>query len=180
MKDHTIHLEIFSNACHRERLLLSEKISTIPVNKITILGILIDETRIELQKHIVKKIINFLDVLKDKKHLKSFLGIVNFVDFLTRDRAFEANSIFLRLRHLRKNLEELDKKFEQLTVKAQVAGQVQRVDLNTVQIAISTILVSSYLWNDLMEPIQKASPSVMNHELREHDSKQILRARGRC
>ncbi|KAL0367106.1 UNVERIFIED_CONTAM: hypothetical protein Sradi_3600700 [Sesamum radiatum] len=33
---------------------------------------------IELQEHIVEKIRNFPDVLKDKKHLQSFLGVVNF------------------------------------------------------------------------------------------------------
>ncbi|KAK4390291.1 movement protein [Sesamum angolense] len=41
-------------------------------------GILIDEAGIELQEHIVEKIRNFPDVLKDKKQLQSFLGVVNF------------------------------------------------------------------------------------------------------
>ncbi|KAL0415712.1 UNVERIFIED_CONTAM: putative enzymatic polyprotein [Sesamum latifolium] len=76
MKDHIKHLEIFSDACHREGLVLSEKKATIVVNKIEFLGILIDETGIELQDHIVEKIRNFLDVLKDKKHLQSFLELL--------------------------------------------------------------------------------------------------------
>ncbi|KAL0292399.1 UNVERIFIED_CONTAM: Enzymatic polyprotein [Sesamum radiatum] len=80
MKDHIKHLEIFSDACHREGLVLSEKKATIAVNKIEFLRILIDETGIELQEHIVEKIRNFPDVLKDKKHLQSFLGVVNFAD----------------------------------------------------------------------------------------------------
>ncbi|KAL0388033.1 UNVERIFIED_CONTAM: hypothetical protein Sradi_2685100 [Sesamum radiatum] len=68
--------------------------------------------------------------------------------------ASEANFIILRLRHLRINLESLDKKLEQLLVKAQVAGQVQREDLDTAQITIrSNMLVSCSLWNDLKEPI---------------------------
>ncbi|KAK4380873.1 Stemmadenine O-acetyltransferase [Sesamum angolense] len=50
--------------------------------------------------------------------------------------ASEANFIILRLRHLRINLESLDKKLGHLLVKAQVAGQVQREDLNTAQITI--------------------------------------------
>ncbi|KAL0438771.1 UNVERIFIED_CONTAM: putative enzymatic polyprotein [Sesamum latifolium] len=50
-------------------------------------GILIDETGIELQGHIVEKIRNFSDVLKDKKHLQSFLGVVNFAGIFIKDLA---------------------------------------------------------------------------------------------
>ncbi|KAK4382724.1 putative enzymatic polyprotein [Sesamum angolense] len=78
MKEHIKHLEIFSDACYKEGLVLSEKKATIAVNKIEFLGILIDEARIELQEHIVEKIRNFPDILKDKKQLQSFLGVVNF------------------------------------------------------------------------------------------------------
>ncbi|KAL0405460.1 UNVERIFIED_CONTAM: Enzymatic polyprotein [Sesamum latifolium] len=85
--DHIKHLEIFSDACHREELVLSEKKATIAVNKIEFLGILIDETGIELQDHIVEKIHNFPDVLKDKKHLQSFLGVVNFAGIFIKDLA---------------------------------------------------------------------------------------------
>ncbi|KAL0367016.1 UNVERIFIED_CONTAM: putative enzymatic polyprotein [Sesamum radiatum] len=49
--------------------------------------ILIDETGIELQEHIVEKIRNFPDVLKDKKHLQSFLGVVNFAGIFIKDLA---------------------------------------------------------------------------------------------
>ncbi|KAL0361502.1 UNVERIFIED_CONTAM: movement protein [Sesamum radiatum] len=85
--DHVKHLEIFSDVCHKEGLVLSEKKATIAVNKIEFLGILIDETGIELQEHIVKKIHNFPDVLKDKKHLQSFLGVVNFAGIFIKDLA---------------------------------------------------------------------------------------------
>ncbi|KAK4381259.1 movement protein [Sesamum angolense] len=132
-------------------------------------GILIDEAGIELQEHIVEKIRNFPDVLKDKKQLQSFLGVVNFAgifikdlakyrkdfrpllkerkckvemeeihtkgSFLTEMEGFEANSVMLRLRHLRENLEELDREFGRLA----------------------------------------ASPSVMTRELREQGSKPALR-----
>ncbi|KAL0435501.1 UNVERIFIED_CONTAM: Enzymatic polyprotein [Sesamum radiatum] len=87
MKDHIKHLEIFSDACHKEGLVLSEKKATIAVNKIEFLGILIDETGIKLQEHIVDKIRNFSDVLKDKKHLQSFLGVVNFAGIFIKDLA---------------------------------------------------------------------------------------------
>ncbi|KAL0283236.1 UNVERIFIED_CONTAM: hypothetical protein Sangu_2903700 [Sesamum angustifolium] len=60
-----------------------------------------------------------------------------------RMEASEANSIMLRLRHLRENLEELNNKFGRLAVNAQVAEQIQRADLETVQIAIRTTMVAS-------------------------------------
>ncbi|KAK4405130.1 movement protein [Sesamum angolense] len=50
-------------------------------------GILIDEAGIELQEHIVEKIRNFPDVLKDKKQLQSFLGVVNFAGIFIEDLA---------------------------------------------------------------------------------------------
>ncbi|KAK4381383.1 movement protein [Sesamum angolense] len=50
-------------------------------------GILIDEAGIELQEHIVEKIRNFPDVLKDKKQLQSFLGVVNFAGIFIKDLA---------------------------------------------------------------------------------------------
>ncbi|KAK4397903.1 hypothetical protein Sango_1265800 [Sesamum angolense] len=78
--------------------------------------------------------------------------------------------------HLRENLEELNKKFGRLAVNAQVARQIQRADLDTVQIAIRTTMVASTsLWNDLQEPIRKASSSEMTNELRKHDTKHALR-----
>ncbi|KAL0374119.1 UNVERIFIED_CONTAM: Enzymatic polyprotein [Sesamum radiatum] len=93
-------------------------------------------------------------------------------EFILKMEGFEANSIMLRLRHLRENLEELDRQFGRLAVNAQVAGQVQRIDFDTVQTAIRSFLVASTaLWNDLREPIRKASPSGMTNELREHDPK---------
>ncbi|KAL2252558.1 UNVERIFIED_CONTAM: putative enzymatic polyprotein, partial [Sesamum indicum] len=71
----------------REGLVLCEKKATIVVNKNEFLGILIDEAGIELQDHIVEKICNFPDVLKDKKQLQSFLGVVNFVGIFIKDLA---------------------------------------------------------------------------------------------
>ncbi|KAL0308028.1 UNVERIFIED_CONTAM: Enzymatic polyprotein [Sesamum angustifolium] len=42
---------------------------------------------IELQEHIVEKIRNFPDILKDKKQLQSFLGVVNFAGIFIKDLA---------------------------------------------------------------------------------------------
>ena len=87
MKEHIKHLEIFFDACQKEGLVLSEKKATLAVNKIEFLGILIDEAGIELHDHIVEKIRNFSDVLKDKKQLQSFVGGVNFAGILIKDLA---------------------------------------------------------------------------------------------
>ncbi|KAL0387827.1 UNVERIFIED_CONTAM: putative enzymatic polyprotein [Sesamum radiatum] len=246
MKEHIKHLEIVSDACYKEGLVLSEKKATIAVNKIEFLGILIDETGIELQEHIVEKIRNFPDILKDKKQLQSFLGVVNFAGIFIKDLAkyrkdfrpllketesakwkweeihtqrvrelkqvcnnlpklaipqdedelvvyTDANdyrwaAVLMKRTttgeepcrytggHLRENLEELNKKFGRLAVNAQLAGQIQRADLATVQIAIRTTMVASTsLWNDLQEPIRKASSSEMTNELKKHDTKHALR-----
>ncbi|KAL0345714.1 UNVERIFIED_CONTAM: hypothetical protein Sradi_4402700 [Sesamum radiatum] len=92
---------------------------------------------------------------------------------------FEANSIMLRLTHLRENLEELDRQFGRLAINAQVTGQVQRANLDTVQTEkISSLVASTALWNDLRESIWKASPSRMTNELKEHDPKHALRVHG--
>ncbi|KAL0430811.1 UNVERIFIED_CONTAM: hypothetical protein Sradi_0707100 [Sesamum radiatum] len=67
---------------------------------------------------------------------------------------FAANFFMLRLRHLRENLEELDREFGRLAMNAQVAGQVQRTDLDIVQTMIrSSLVASTELWNALKEPI---------------------------
>ncbi|KAL0399943.1 UNVERIFIED_CONTAM: putative enzymatic polyprotein [Sesamum radiatum] len=253
-------------------------------------GILIDESGIELQDHIVEKIHNFSDVLKDKKHLWNFLGVVNFIGIFIEDlvkyrkdlrpllkeiesskwkweethtqrvrelkqvcsnlpkfaipqdedelvvytdandykwaavlmkktttieqpcrytgglfleqqaqvwhinekeffavwKAFKKWPLVLlakestlkfdniNVKTFLKN--KLESKIEKAPVNTQVAGQVQRVDLDTVQTMIrSSLIASTALWNALQEPIQKASPSVMTSEFREHDTKHALR-----
>ncbi|KAK4404176.1 movement protein [Sesamum angolense] len=50
-------------------------------------GFLVRNHGIELQEHIVEKIRNFPDILKDKKHLQSFLGVVNFAGIFIKDLA---------------------------------------------------------------------------------------------
>ncbi|KAL0352452.1 UNVERIFIED_CONTAM: Enzymatic polyprotein [Sesamum calycinum] len=183
------------------------------------LRILINETGIELHDHIVEKIRNFPNVLKDKKHLQSFLGVVSFAAMFIKNlakykrdfrallketessnwkweethtqRVRELKQRWRHLkqlhhvgfRHLRENLEELNKKFGWLAVNAQVAEQIQRAALDAIQIAIRTTMVAStLLWNDLQEPIRKASSSEMPHKLREqafklafsvHDSRPV-------
>ncbi|KAL0360972.1 UNVERIFIED_CONTAM: movement protein [Sesamum radiatum] len=60
-----------------------------PMLVINYQGILIDETGVELHDHIVEKIHNFPDMLKDKKHLQSFLGVVNFAEGIASGMSHE-------------------------------------------------------------------------------------------
>ncbi|KAK4384442.1 movement protein [Sesamum angolense] len=76
-------ISAYSSPGFLEGLVLSEKKATMAVNKIEFLGILIDEAGIELQEHIVEKIRNFPDILKDKK----LLGVVNFAGIFIKDLA---------------------------------------------------------------------------------------------
>ncbi|KAL0372623.1 UNVERIFIED_CONTAM: movement protein [Sesamum calycinum] len=187
------------------------------VNKIEFLGILIDETGIELQEHIVEKIRNFPDkgfpaTLKETESAKwkweeihtqrvrelkqvcnnlPKLAIPQDEDELvvyTDANDYRWAAVLMKKTttgeepcrytggHLRENLEELDREFGRLAVNAQVAGQVQRADLDIVQTNIrSSLVASTALWNALQEPIRKASPSVMTRELREQGSKPALR-----
>ena len=71
MNEHIKHLEIFSEICQKEGLVLSEKKVVIATRKIEFLGVEIDETGIVLQDHIVEKIQKFPEKLVDKKQLQS-------------------------------------------------------------------------------------------------------------
>ncbi|KAL0427946.1 UNVERIFIED_CONTAM: putative enzymatic polyprotein [Sesamum latifolium] len=130
MKDHIKHLEIFSDACHREGLVFSDKKATIAVNKIKFLGVLIDETGIELQDHIVEKIHNFLDVLRDKKHLQSFLGVVNFAGIFIKDLAKYRKDF----RPLLKKIENSKWKWEE--IHTQKVRELKQVCSNLPKLAI--------------------------------------------
>ncbi|KAK4382865.1 putative enzymatic polyprotein [Sesamum angolense] len=69
MKEHIKHLEIFSDACYKEGLVLSEKKVTIAVNKIEFLGILIDEAGIFI-KDLAKYRKDFRPLLKETESAK--------------------------------------------------------------------------------------------------------------
>ncbi|KAL2228603.1 UNVERIFIED_CONTAM: Enzymatic polyprotein [Sesamum indicum] len=130
MKEHIRHLEIFSDACYREGLVLSEKKATIAVNKIEFLGILIDKTGIELQDHIVEKIRNFPDILKDKKQLQSFLGVVNFAGIFIKDLARYRKDF----RPLLKEMESSKWKWEEIHTKR--VRELKQVCSNLSKLAI--------------------------------------------
>ncbi|KAL0366799.1 UNVERIFIED_CONTAM: putative enzymatic polyprotein [Sesamum radiatum] len=125
-----LHLEIFSDVCHREGLVLYEKKATTAVNKIEFLRILIDEAGIELEDHIVEKIRNFPDVLKDKKHLQSFLGVVNFAGIIIKDLAKYRKDFLLLL----KEIESSKWKWEE--IHTQRVRELKQVCSNLPKLAI--------------------------------------------
>ena len=77
-KEHIAHLEIFFRKVEQHGLILSKKKMKICKEKIKFLSHEIGEGKIYLQDHIAKKILQFPDVMNDKKTLHQFLGIVNY------------------------------------------------------------------------------------------------------
>ncbi|KAK4400776.1 hypothetical protein Sango_1183700 [Sesamum angolense] len=218
-------------------------------------GILINEAGIELQEHIVEKICNFPDILKDKKQLQSFLGVVNFAGIFIKDLAKYRKDF----RPLLKETESAKWKWEEIHTQRvrelkQVCNNLPKLAIpqdkdelvvytdandyrwaavlmkrtttreepcrstgglfteqqakvwhinekeffavwkafkkwplfllakeftlkvDNTNIAIRTTMVASTsLWNDLQEPIRKASSSEMTNELKKHDTKHALR-----
>ncbi|GKC86861.1 Orf y [Tanacetum coccineum] len=79
-KDHAKHLGRMLKICEVNGLVLSPTKMKITVSTIEFLGAVIGEGTIKLQAHITNKIVNFnKEELKTKKGLRSFLGILNYV-----------------------------------------------------------------------------------------------------
>ena len=66
--------------------------------KIKFLGHEIGEGKIYLQEHIAKKILQFPDVMNDKKKLQEFLGIVNYARNYIDNLAKLAGPLYAKLR----------------------------------------------------------------------------------
>lgn len=76
---HAKHLTKMLMICEDNGLILSPSKMKIAVSKIDFLGVVIGEGSIQLQPHIIKKIVDFdEESLKTKKGLRSFLGILNY------------------------------------------------------------------------------------------------------
>ena len=96
-KEHIAHLEIFFRKVEQHGLILSKKIE-ICKEKINFLGHEIGEGKIYLQDHIAKKILQFPDVMNDKKTLQRFLGIVNYARNYIENLAKLAGPLYAKLR----------------------------------------------------------------------------------
>ena len=76
-EQHLEHLKIFVDLCITHGIGLSKKKSIIGEPKIEFLGLIIDSEGIELQNHILEKIKDFPEKIKDRKQLQRFLGLLN-------------------------------------------------------------------------------------------------------
>ncbi|KAL8555633.1 hypothetical protein ACS0TY_003438 [Phlomoides rotata] len=79
---------------------------------------------------------------------------------------FEFDTITTRVRHLRENITELLKNYDQLTLNVKVSRKIHQVNLDTVQTSINVVRYAQYLlWQALELPLLKVgSPSVTQKE----------------
>lgn len=78
-EEHAKHLAKMLQICEQHGLILSPTKMKIAVNEVEFLGAVIGRKKIKLQPHIIKKIISFDEKqLKEKKGLRSWLGILNY------------------------------------------------------------------------------------------------------
>jgi len=97
-KEHIAHLETFFRKVEQHGLILSKRKMEICKEKIKFLGHEIGEGKIYLQDHIAKKILEFPDVMNDKKTLQQFLGIVNYARNYIENLAKLAGPLYAKLR----------------------------------------------------------------------------------
>ncbi|QHG11155.1 polyprotein [Pitaya badnavirus 1] len=77
--DHAQHLKSMLQVCEREGLILSPTKMKIAAQEIDFLGITLGKQQLKLQPHIITKIAEFNeDLLKEKKGLRSWLGVLNY------------------------------------------------------------------------------------------------------
>jgi hypothetical protein len=79
-------------------LILSKRKIEIYKEKINFLGHKIGDEKNHLQDHIAKKILQFSDVMNDKKTLQQFLGIVNYARNYIENLAKLADPLYAKLR----------------------------------------------------------------------------------
>ena len=79
-------------------MILSKRKIELCKEKINFLGHQIGDEKIHLQDHIAKKILQFPDVMNDKKTLQQFLGIVNYARNHIENLAKLAGPLYAKLR----------------------------------------------------------------------------------
>jgi hypothetical protein len=106
-KEHIAHLDMFFRKVEQNDLILSKKKMEICKEKFNFLGHEIGEGKIYLQDHIIKKILQFLDVMDDKKVLQQFLGIVNYARNYIHNLTKLAGPLYAKLRKTVRNTSAL-------------------------------------------------------------------------
>jgi hypothetical protein len=106
-KEHIAHLDMFFRKVEQNDLILSKKKMEICKEKFNFSGHEIGEGKIYLQDHIIKKILQFLDAMVDKKVLQQFLGIVNYARNYIHNLAKLAGPLYAKLRKMVRNTSAL-------------------------------------------------------------------------
>ncbi|AHI90954.1 polyprotein [Hibiscus bacilliform virus GD1] len=78
-EEHIKHIRVMLEKCRENGLVLSPTKMKIAQRKVEFLGAILEAGRIQLQPHIIKKVVNFKDEdLQETKGLRSFLGLLNY------------------------------------------------------------------------------------------------------
>ena len=77
-KEHRNHLKIIFNEFIKQGLIISSKKMYLEKEEIEFLGLYIKGGKIELQEHVIKKVLDFPDKIEDTKQLQAFLGLLNY------------------------------------------------------------------------------------------------------
>ena len=79
LNSHPEHLQIFLEEARKHGIVLSEKTMVLFQDNIDFLGIHILNGKIQMQPHVLTKLSEFPDELKDTKIIQCFLGVLNYV-----------------------------------------------------------------------------------------------------
>jgi hypothetical protein len=97
-KEHITHLETFFRKVEQHKLILSKRKIEICKEKINFLGHEIEDGKFYLQDHIAKKILQFSDIMNDKRTLQQFLEIVNYARNYIESLVKLAGPLYTKLR----------------------------------------------------------------------------------
>ncbi|GLT32336.1 hypothetical protein SLA2020_070100 [Shorea laevis] len=83
--EHIKHLQVVFTEFLKNGLIISKKKMELSKEYIEFLGMRIGQGKIQLQDHIVKKILDFPDKIEETKELQKFLGILNYARMYIKD-----------------------------------------------------------------------------------------------
>nr|AXB54821.1 polyprotein [Pinus nigra virus 1] len=79
VQNHLKHLEIFLEEVKKHGIVLSERKMSLFQDNIDFLGINVANGSIQMQPHVLTKLTQFPDKLKDKKEIQRFIGVLNYL-----------------------------------------------------------------------------------------------------
>ena len=95
-EDHRKHFKIICSVFQKYGIILSPKKIELEKESIDFLGIILDKDGIQLQKHIISKIKDFPENIKDKKQLQSLLGLLNYGRGFLQGLTKQERSLYLK------------------------------------------------------------------------------------